>query len=602
MARRPSILGVTIITLFVIIMIILISISPVYANGTQIDEIINKEWIIDSNEQKNDQIIMVDANITVNSMGNLTLINTTLEFNRTTNYSPKFIIDENAKLKMSASKLSNCGIDELNPGLTIFSNEISISECEFSNNYAGLTFFNITNITISKCTFRDNVFGILFYNCSNIRLINCDFSNNTQTAITFIDSGIQGFIELVNCTISQKTQKDNGNLLKLENSKLRIIEVTYNGSISDTVSLDEKSEIIIYWYRSLITIGNKNKRLAAVEITILNGTGEELYSGNTSEIGELGWILLEEKHLVKDGISFSNNPFEIIASKKGYKKETIKLIIKSTNSTPLEIELEKKKSDSGDDLFDSMYMVCLCISVVFLVFIILTSINMRLIRRRMGTIGAAHTAGSSKKSKITLRDSDEFITCSECGSQVTSEATFCPHCGEYFEGDEFACPGCNTILKEADKECPKCGRKFESKSKSKGKEKKKDSKGEKVKEDTEKQGKLFCSECGAVITTSEARCPGCRLLFEDAKGTKETKEKSKKGKVTGENVVAEKHKESSPNKKGKEKRAKRVTAEQEAAGKTEEYLQNGESYMCSICGSELLGDVNKCPKCGTEFE
>jgi len=263
MAHKHLDFGVNIITIFIIIMIILISISPVSGNKTRADEIVTKEWMINTDEQRKDQIIMIEANITVSSRGNLTLINTTLEFIRTTNYSPSFIIDEHAELKMSASILSKCGINKSNPGLTIFSNEISISKCVFNNNYAGLTFFNTTNITISKCTFRDNVFGIVFNNCSNIRLINCEFSNNSESAITLIDSGNQGSLEMVNCTISQNAQKPKGNIFELANSKLRLIELKYDGPITETVSLDENSEIILYWHRSFITIDNNNQRLAA---------------------------------------------------------------------------------------------------------------------------------------------------------------------------------------------------------------------------------------------------------------------------------------------------------------------------------------------------
>ena len=92
---------------------------------------------------------------------------------------------------------------------------------------------------------------------------------------------------------------------------------------------------------------------------------------------------------------------------------------------------------------------------------------------------------------------------------------------------------------------------------------------------TEKE-KLFCSECGAVISDKDKRCPGCGLLFRD-KTRKDEKDT---------------------------RYAFKVTAAEEAKLKKmeESSILNGETYMCSMCGANINEDTVKCPKCGTEFE
>jgi predicted amidophosphoribosyltransferase len=217
------------------------------------------------------------------------------------------------------------------------------------------------------------------------------------------------------------------------------------------------------------------------------------------------------------------------------------------------------------------------------VFLILMSINVYLARKKVG-LDKYSTIGGPYKNQRTFGTDSDLITCSECGAQVTDDADFCPHCGEYFEGEEVFCPGCSARINEKDTSCPKCGRIFEENKDEKNREQVdgKTSKKQKDSKSTLKIEKLLCSECGAVVDSSDTKCPGCGFEFKESL-------KHKKGKVARKITGAE------------EKAKLQKTLE---ALEGSEYIEGDykDDYMCSICGAGVSGKAKVCPKCGTELE
>ena len=84
--------------------------------------------------------------------------------------------------------------------------------------------------------------------------------------------------------------------------------------------------------------------------------------------------------------------------------------------------------------------------------------------------------GGRMPDKPAPKTTEKFV-CSECGSDVPSNADKCPQCGEKFEEDErsnaavsevkpksneFICSDCGKTVKESDTQCWNCGKKFEN--------------------------------------------------------------------------------------------------------------------------------------------
>jgi len=576
MVVKHSIYRVLIITFIILSMVYPGFTTAIRGSSEQnYDDTIETDWQIMDDVILENQSLLLKGNLTVTSTGSLSLLNSSLNLDNSSSARAQIRIETGAKLNMINSQVNGFGFDDTSPGCEIFSNEIQIKNCNFTNNYVGLALNNISDIKIVNCTFIENVFGMMLKNCENVSFVNCSFIDNFLNAGEFYTSGKQNELELNNCTIIRRNSNYTFTELTLNESNLKLVNVTFNNS----VQLDINSKLIIYWFLHIKLVDEDDKELANVEISIIDDTEKLKSNYTTDEQGEVNWILLPQKKLIGEQVQYYN-PYQITAKKKGYSTSTVRLSIISTNQTHQIIELKKAEADSGTDYREIIYMVCVCLIVVIIVFLSLFAFNIYLMRRKVNKLGYNPFDLTKDKGKTTSVNGENIITCSECGAQVTGEATFCPHCGEYFEEEEFQCPICKTILSEDDKSCPKCGKVFEKEPEDKDKNKMQ-------KKKSYEPEKLFCSECGGVVKASETRCPGCGLLFEtdDLKaGVKKKKEKQ---------IQSDKLK----------KKARKITkAQEESRKRKDEDSVADELYMCSICGVEIKGDLKKCPKCGTEFE
>lgn len=564
---------------------------------------------------ENGDLILNNINIGFNTTGNgtptihvlkggkLEIINLTTRIIQSPSSELKYeiIIDPGANLN-----LTDCYFNLENSynksQIRISSSNFNIENCTFGNGLTGLFLENISNASITNCTFHGGNHGVKVLNSSNLRFINCEFFDNYDASCRLVNSSHLEPIELINCTIIKPTDPHKQKSLlgfKLENSKLSLINISFFhlNPINLSLELDEDSELVIYWYLNLRTIDEKLRLMGETDIVIINNSTTEVFTGKTNENGQLKWILLKTRS-ISSIEKINHNPFKITAFKNKDKyKGSIYISLKSSNTgKELSIELTKKEKD--DDEFDwqnSIFMICICIMVIVTVFILMLSINLYLARKKAGlnrTDGIYIGDNSGKAVRGDLKGSDinkEFITCSECGTQVTENATFCPHCGEYFEGDEFRCPGCNHKLSEQDSKCPKCGRIFKESLIESGDIV--ESSKKKSKSDNIKLGeKLFCSQCGAVVKAGDNECPGCGMNF-NKKPSEISKLKIKNGKNRAYKITSEEEKILNKEKISRKAKEKPVSD-----------LDIENMYMCSICGESVSEKTKKCPKCGTELE
>jgi parallel beta-helix repeat protein len=558
--------------------------------------------------EKDGELLLKDVHITFNSSGKqiptihvqnggkLEIINlsTMVWYTSETKLPYLIIIESGSIFNVSDSYFEYMGDKSYQPGFRISSSKIEIVNCTFGNGFVGLSFENTSNTTIKKCKFLGGRYGVVLNNTENIHFKECYFSDNAKASFIVIDSGNYNPIKLINCTISKK----NPQTFELKNSTLMTINSTFPflHNIRKSVYLDIDSKLALVWYVNLLTVDKKNKSLGGVDFIITNQSEVEIFKGKTDENGRAKWLPLVEKTLTfkKELI---HNPYKIISSKSKNDYKGSKYI--SSNSSNFDkyllIELSKEEKDEETNWQDSILMMCICIMVIITVFILMLSINLYLARRKAGLnkydgiiIEDRYSKGGGKADPVGTK---EFITCSECGTQVTEDATFCPHCGDYFEGDEFRCPGCDYKLTEKDKSCPKCGRIFD--------EDQEDI--EKVKTQTsqrkatrKKDEKLFCSECGGVVNANDLRCPGCDLEFSKRSADKK-KTTIKDGKKLAFKVTGQEEKELDKN-KAKDRKIKMDE------GHLDRSRDEDNEYMCSICGATVKETTKKCPKCGTELE
>jgi parallel beta-helix repeat protein len=559
-----------------------------------------------------DKTIFVENNLTVSSTGNLNLNNVTLIFNNTQSTNITFRVEDGGKLIMDNSRLWNFGTDEFNPGLEIYSDDVVIKNCEFNDSFAGVTLHNVANIRIKECNFFDNIYGILFKNCNDIQLLGCVLRNNSENALRLENSGTDDEIELVNSTITHEKQSNSSFAVVLNNSNLKMVNVTSSDAFEEIVELDEASELLICRYKNFHIVNKKNAGLEGVDISIKDDNGNFVRNYTTNYTGQLNWIILKQKQFSGKNKILNYSIYTITPSKKGYIKKDYPFSISSTEPTTTVITMEKSEKDTEDEFTRTLYMFCICGIVVFLVFIIFMAINVRIVKKRLNASGIKSLDSIASKPG-GLGPGGEIITCSECGAQVTSDVKFCPHCGEYFEGEEFTCPGCSAVVKEDAYSCSKCGRIFEKDTKREGAIPKSGA-GKEDRAGSEKTEKRYCSECGGLVTDQEDRCPGCGLLFESGseeksstklKGT--TERHSEALKTIGNDYKKEKKvPEHLSSLKDTKKRARKITEEEEADLKKKDIQKSDQKsdniYMCSVCGEEISDDTKKCPKCGIEFE
>jgi RNA polymerase subunit RPABC4/transcription elongation factor Spt4 len=579
--------------------------------------------------QENGDLFLKNVNIGFNTTGNGTPTIHVLKGGKLemTNLTAEYLYSPDNELKYKITidlgailNLTNCNFYSKsllkNPQFIIYSSNIQIQNCKFAHDFIGLLLQNISNISIinceflganhglrligtqyiilKNCTFSTGNYGVEIIESENISFNRCIFSSQEESSCKLVNSGKKMSIKFTNCTIAKSlTPNQQKSLLgfELENSKLIITNQTLQNihPINKSWDLDENSEINMFHYLNLLTVDSKEKPLGSVDIVITDNTSASVFSGITNEQGRLGWIVLQTKKILKNE-TIIYNPFKIVATKNkdDYKSTTYISLITGNSGKYQKVELTKKKKDSEDDWQNSILLICVCVMVVITVFILMLSINLYLARKKAGLdkingiIFKDDVQRKGAGDQRTVVDGKELITCSECGTMVTEDASFCPHCGEYFEGEEFRCPGCDTKLREKDSSCPKCGRIFEDKTEKKSDTKTKKNAGKRT-------GKLFCSECSAVIDENDTSCPGCGLEFKE----KTHKEDGKKYKSMDEEI---------PN--GKKEFAHKLTEEEEAEvqEKKENLDESEDVYMCSICGATVGESSKKCPKCGTELE
>jgi RNA polymerase subunit RPABC4/transcription elongation factor Spt4 len=576
------------------------------------DLIISDESTLDEKIEFINQRILLNTELTIKSGEDLSIINSTLIFNTTEATNRSITLLSGSTLNMIDSTIIYGGPDLTNPGLIVHTSNIKIVNSNFISNYVGLSLINISDVVIDQCNFLNNSIGILLDNCENITFSNCIFNNNTESAISLKYSGINENINIINSTIILPGQApgSESNLVVLNNSELNFINVTYSSNFERKLKLDNSSELSVYWYLNFKTVNENLNDISKVEVLIYYEKHGLIIKGRTDQSGQLKWLLVQEKKILGNESIINYLPIFIEANKKGYSQKIANISNLTNEFEFLNVVLEKTKEDSGDDISETLYMVCTCFIIVIVVFVIMMAINVQIMKRKLGPQGFEALYQKGKKPGESGTIADGTIACSECGTQISADVSFCPHCGEYFEGEEHTCPGCHAVVNEDDTSCPKCGRDFESKSEdtdvhggSLKKEKLK------VQSSKAKDDKQFCSECGAVVKVDEDQCPGCGRAFVSELG-ESTTGKSKLERTTKSSVSS-----SSKNKKsGKDVQglARKITAAEEAKLESEHRINNedhddeleisDESYICSMCGATIVGEASKCPKCGIEFE
>jgi predicted amidophosphoribosyltransferase len=596
------------------------------------------EYIIEKNGilKLNNTIISLSymlnriPSIHVQSGGKLefNFVTTLLFFNWMNITTLNIIVEPGASLKMT-----NCNIILLlrnynDTSVKIRSDLVNIENCDFFEQYNIFSVENISSVIINNCSFPlSSPFEMV--NSTNITLNNCHFHEDYNSryieesyTIKLIDSGNSEPIKLVNCSLEESVKSypkywERKPLLKLVRSRLDMYNVSTffyikEESIDKILELDNESQVMVNWKIDLKTVTTKNKTLGDVDIVITDNLDAEVFRGKTDPRGNLNgvWLLHTEIH---GNITVDHNPFKIKATKnKDEYSDTTYITLDNENTSKI-LLIELQKSDkSENDLEDNLLTFCICGMVIVTIFLILMSVNVYLARKKLGISGTPRIGTTEPGQQLGLADKD-VITCSECGTQVTDDATFCPHCGEYFEGEEVFCPGCNARINENTESCPKCGREFDvgiGSKKPKAKTQIVGGRGTQDKIDIAKNmaviGKIYCSECGAVVDKDDGECPGCGLKFKERKDIK--KDKKYALKLT-EMEEEEGEKASVREKKTHDGTEKTVNSgaikHKDKDGKgvdTQSVERDGDIFMCSICGGEVYGSTKVCPSCGTELE
>ena len=162
--------------------------------------------------------------IEVLSGGNMTIINSTITaYNKYYKYYIK--VDYGAKFYLEKSSLKHAGYTygdksglwintnnvtirdstfiDLYYGIYIASStNVTIYNCSFTNNYYGASFSGSLNVTLINSTILDNSFGVYVDSSSNVTIVNSTFSNNHYYGLLLASSA--------NSTIKQNKFLSNG--------------------------------------------------------------------------------------------------------------------------------------------------------------------------------------------------------------------------------------------------------------------------------------------------------------------------------------------------------------------------------------------------------
>ena len=205
--------GLFVVLFFGICLILIFGSKNVAADGTgNYPAPDSGDWIIENETIVLNETIILKGNLNIENGGNLTFKNVTLLIdchdnryvievkkmgrfyiydndnnNKTTNDRTiisslskeyMFYIRKDGKMIMKNSELRNCGYDESNEGLTIFSNHVEIDHNRIIQNRVGIVCKN-SNPIISNNTFDENFIGIF-----------CDQSNATILNNTIVNKNI----------------------------------------------------------------------------------------------------------------------------------------------------------------------------------------------------------------------------------------------------------------------------------------------------------------------------------------------------------------------------------------------------------------------------
>jgi parallel beta-helix repeat protein len=154
------------------------------------------DWTISNDTHVWNETIVLDGNLIVTSGGNLTLENVTILFNCSSNgqyrlevmnggllhvsdingtpsaiasnttYAYKFWIQNGASADIYDTIITDCGYDSWNggtnnnTGLWINSPNVTISDCNISDNYIGAYIYNTTSVSIYSSLFSSNTYGL----------------------------------------------------------------------------------------------------------------------------------------------------------------------------------------------------------------------------------------------------------------------------------------------------------------------------------------------------------------------------------------------------------------------------------------------------------
>ena len=103
------------------------------------------------------------------------------EFNTTNEKTFSFVVENGAYFEMEETRVLKCGNDELSqPGMTIRSDDVSITRSMFDWNNQGIILEDVSNVEILDTTFENNSVGVLVMDGSDNSIINCTFSYNVQ--------------------------------------------------------------------------------------------------------------------------------------------------------------------------------------------------------------------------------------------------------------------------------------------------------------------------------------------------------------------------------------------------------------------------------------
>ena len=173
------------------------------------------DWIVTGQELVQNEEVILNGNLIIESGGNLTFIDVTLYVNCSydgefqikvksggafyilgdsvitsynSSYSYLFYVDKGAKFRMINSELHYCGYSYDYVGLVISTSDAIFQDCLFSRNYYGV-YINWTSLSLTNCIFQENTeYGIYAYR-SNVNLTNCSFVNNKRGISYFKSNG-----------------------------------------------------------------------------------------------------------------------------------------------------------------------------------------------------------------------------------------------------------------------------------------------------------------------------------------------------------------------------------------------------------------------------